>query len=168
MCRPSRSAPCHPRRPHFARGMCSKCYDKWRYAQNPEKRKQPARRWYSRNKVVAVKRASKWGSSNPDRRAQIMRTYRRKNKPKFANWSHLRRCQKDSGVDCQEKILLLLKERFCRWCCRKLNLRNFSVDHIFPLSKGGLHVPSNLGAACRSCNSSKSNKMLTQWQWTPV
>lgn len=33
------------------------------------------------------------------------------------------------------------------------------VDHIFPLSKGGLHVESNLRCACRKCNGLKSDRV---------
>lgn len=33
------------------------------------------------------------------------------------------------------------------------------VDHIIPLSKGGLHVESNLKCACRKCNISKSDQI---------
>lgn len=33
------------------------------------------------------------------------------------------------------------------------------VDHIIPLSKGGLHVESNLRCACRKCNGLKSDRI---------
>ena len=33
------------------------------------------------------------------------------------------------------------------------------VDHIIPLSKGGLHVESNLRCACRKCNALKSDRI---------
>ncbi|MCU4310000.1 HNH endonuclease [Acinetobacter radioresistens] len=33
------------------------------------------------------------------------------------------------------------------------------VDHIIPLSKGGLHVESNLRCACRKCNGLKSDRV---------
>lgn len=33
------------------------------------------------------------------------------------------------------------------------------IDHIIPLSKGGLHVESNLRCACRKCNGAKSDSV---------
>lgn len=39
-----------------------------------------------------------------------------------------------------------------------------TVDHIRPLSRGGYETPGNLVPACRSCNSSKSDRLLTEWR----
>jgi len=33
------------------------------------------------------------------------------------------------------------------------------LDHVIPLSKGGLHVESNLRCACRKCNAEKSDQI---------
>lgn len=41
------------------------------------------------------------------------------------------------------------------WIC---NAAANSWDHVKPLTKGGSHMLCNLRPACRSCNSSKSNK----------
>jgi 5-methylcytosine-specific restriction endonuclease McrA len=36
------------------------------------------------------------------------------------------------------------------------------LDHIIPLSKGGPHTYANTACSCRSCNNSKSNKIVRQ------
>ena len=46
----------------------------------------------------------------------------------------------------------------CYICGRLVPIKKRHVDHIFPLSKGGLHVSENLGIACASCNESKRDK----------
>ena len=33
------------------------------------------------------------------------------------------------------------------------------IDHVIPLSKGGLHIESNLRCACRKCNAEKSDRI---------
>ena len=38
------------------------------------------------------------------------------------------------------------------------------VDHVRPLSRGGWEHESNLVPACGSCNSSKSDRLLTEWR----
>ena len=39
-----------------------------------------------------------------------------------------------------------------------------SIDHVIPVSKGGAHSIGNLVSSCRTCNSSKGNKFITQWK----
>jgi 5-methylcytosine-specific restriction endonuclease McrA len=49
----------------------------------------------------------------------------------------------------------------CAYCgCKPERL---AMDHFLPLSRGGFHTPSNLIPACKSCNSSKSNKEAQAW-----
>ena len=40
---------------------------------------------------------------------------------------------------------------------------NLSWDHLIPLHKGGPNIISNQVVACRSCNSSKSDKDIFEW-----
>lgn len=37
------------------------------------------------------------------------------------------------------------------------------ADHVIPLSKGGSNSYENLTACCLPCNSSKSNRLLGEW-----
>lgn len=49
----------------------------------------------------------------------------------------------------------------CQYCyCIPSDL---TCDHIIPLVRGGTNDPVNLTAACRSCNSSKGDKLLSEW-----
>ncbi len=41
--------------------------------------------------------------------------------------------------------------------CRKRKV--LTMDHVIPLSKGGKHVKENIVPACRSCNSTKGNRI---------
>ncbi len=38
------------------------------------------------------------------------------------------------------------------------------IDHIIPVSRGGVHSIGNLTGACAKCNQSKSNKLLVEWR----
>lgn len=43
----------------------------------------------------------------------------------------------------------------CHYCCIKLNIQDFHVDHKLPYSKGGRTESSNLVASCYMCNVAK-------------
>jgi len=44
----------------------------------------------------------------------------------------------------------------CYYCGARTTL---TMDHVIPVSKGGLHVKENVVPACRTCNSKKNNKI---------
>jgi 5-methylcytosine-specific restriction endonuclease McrA len=52
--------------------------------------------------------------------------------------------------------------RICVYCSKEL--QDFSVDHIIPLARGGDNSFENLAISCRSCNSSKGKKLLSEWR----
>ena len=60
------------------------------------------------------------------------------------------------------KGLLLSQQNKCFYCSKILNLEEYRavhLDHVIPLSKGGLHRMDNVVWACSTCNQSKSNKL---------
>lgn len=39
-----------------------------------------------------------------------------------------------------------------------------TVDHLVPLNRGGTNYEDNLAPSCRRCNSSRKDKLLTEWK----
>jgi len=79
---------------------------------------------------------------------------------KKANW-HRRRARIKS-VDLGDVTTVALKELLSTWTgfCPRCHKRSRpAVDHIVPISLGGLHTMANLQLLCPSCNSRKSNKL---------
>lgn len=64
----------------------------------------------------------------------------------------------------QIRISVLERDNYtCRYCGE--NKPEFiECDHVIPLSRGGLSTDDNLVAACRTCNRSKSDKLLSEWK----
>lgn len=48
----------------------------------------------------------------------------------------------------------------CAYCGA---INNLTLDHIVPISKGGISRRNNVVVACLSCNSSKQAKDITEW-----
>jgi 5-methylcytosine-specific restriction endonuclease McrA len=46
----------------------------------------------------------------------------------------------------------------CYWCKRSAKLE---MDHVVPVTKGGSHTRENVVGACRTCNASRGNKIVT-------
>lgn len=51
----------------------------------------------------------------------------------------------------------------CQYCKRKYSREKLSIEHIIPVSKGGIDNIINYITVCRSCNSSKKDKPLIEY-----
>lgn len=68
--------------------------------------------------------------------------------------------KRKDGPSAQVKLRVLTRDRFtCTYCGAKGADAELQVDHIHPVSKGGSHHMANLTTACRSCNSTKRDKI---------
>jgi hypothetical protein len=54
----------------------------------------------------------------------------------------------------------------CAYCSKTFApyASGITADHIVPLSRGGSNEMDNLTACCLPCNSSKSDRLLSEWQ----
>lgn len=89
---------------------------------------------------------SGWKGANPDKVRAIHR-----------NTSHKRYQQKKGGGLGAVNLLAweTAQRKVCHWCGIRC-AREFHVDHIIPLAKGGAHEVTNLCIACPSCNLRKA------------
>jgi len=88
-----------------------------------------------------IVRSSSWETRVP---AVIMLKdmYRRRRNPRFSKYNvHLR----DMFV--------------CQYCNSKFSQKELTLDHVHPISKGGLTSWENIVSACNPCNSRKGNKL---------
>lgn len=53
--------------------------------------------------------------------------------------------------------------RPCPYCGEYMNRRTKSLDHMVPLSKGGLHGTVNVITCCNRCNSAKRDRDFGDW-----
>ena len=123
--------------------------------------------WRLANKEKVLARNKKYREDNPDFRASVYEKASR-NQSKYQSKRNAsegrRRATKMSATPpwLSEEQLQEIKDIY--WLAKDLKAvtgEDYHVDHIHPLSKGGLHVPWNLQILPSDMNLRKSNKMET-------
>ena len=63
--------------------------------------------------------------------------------------------------DALKKQVTNLAQGCCKYCKSQIRFspNSFEIDHIVPISRGGLSQLENLALACPQCNSHKSDKV---------
>jgi hypothetical protein len=157
--------------------------DRARYHRNPEKKKASCAKYREQNrkKIAAVNKvyreqnrekvaASKRDSNkrNYKRISSYTKAYRKRNHERYrelhAEGSRRRRCKKKNSsiyLTANEKEKILLLER-TRQEIQTETGRAYHIDHILPLSHGGIHHPVNLRILDAVENISKWNKLLPE------
>lgn len=51
---------------------------------------------------------------------------------------------------------------FCFYCGKHIHRATFTIDHVWPLSKGGTNILTNQVAACGPCNFEKGDSLPTE------
>ena len=69
----------------------------------------------------------------------------------------------DNTLNGKDLSNLFINTKKCSVCNIDIKYKDKTLDHIIPLSKGGLHSIKNAIILCRKCNSKKHNKVLELW-----
>ena len=52
----------------------------------------------------------------------------------------------------------------CLYCGKTVPARQLTMDHLIPLSRGGLSERKNLVPCCKECNNRKKNMLMNEWE----
>lgn len=154
-----------PRRTHPHPGLYSHCkeckllYDKdYRERHyDPPKPQKPDPRviHYQKNRKTLDAQNQAWRKKNPKKTRAIYRRYYRKHREQAMQKSFNRQSLQKTRGNGKRINRLEIYHRdggICHLCHRKVSPKHFSLDHLIPLSKGGLHIPSNVALAHTKCN----------------
>lgn len=126
-------------------------YFKRYYRERAEKRKRETKAWYQANKDHALEVIKRYRESRPE----WARDLRRKN-------DHSRRARKMKAfVEAVDPQVVFERDKgVCGICMKTVDLASdWEVDHVMPLSRGGLHSYDNVQLSHRACNRSKAAKV---------
>ena len=117
-------------------------------------KKEQDRKYYLKNKQKVQDNVRNWKSNNKDKTRIHGRTARVKRKALLLN-------SIDLNTNRDNKVISHIYT-YAQRLSNKLNIV-FEVDHIIPLSIGGLHHPSNLQVVPRIWNRRKYNRTNARW-----
>ena len=123
--------------------------------------------WRAANPTLLCERQRRWRAARRDKQNAYKRKYNKAHRAeKNARARTYKARKRGLSVQGTQKAI----NAFYRWAmnertvkcylCGKVVSRNDrQVDHVMPLSRGGLHEPSNLCVMHKRCNIKKSNKL---------
>lgn len=121
-----------------------------------------SRRYNKKNaEEIALKMAER-RRSDPANAKTIAKRYRQKNKDKVLDRCHVRRARIKNNGPVESISRKRVWERDggrCWMCCRKVEFEDMHLDHVVPVSRGGVHTYGNVKTACEPCNLAKHAKM---------
>jgi 5-methylcytosine-specific restriction endonuclease McrA len=151
---------------------------------NREERREYSRKWYSENKEVHKEYGYKWAKENRDKTREIWQRYKKRHPDRVA--AHSNRWKKNNPIKVkimacnseakrrarmegtsahlnqeQQAIVKCFYDQAQR-LQKRLGIK-FHVDHIIPLSKGGMHIPTNLQVLPASINVRKHAREIFRW-----
>lgn len=143
--------------------LCKECRraknKEWRQA-NPDKMAGYKRADRARNPERSSRNRRRWYETSRDSLIAYQKEYQKAHR---AERAAIRAARRSAG----EVLLVLEREvrRIKASCCVACGSRDrIDIDHVVPLSRGGRHAIGNLQPMCRSCNSSKSSKLMIEWK----
>lgn len=152
---------------------CAKAYAKAWAKANPDKikkswKKQNKKRWVDQkqDKEYMLKKAI-YRQENSAKRVAAAKAWNQANRERYtlhvAN-SHIKRkiAKNAKTYKILDKEFRKLYSSSCAFCGSKDKI---TMDHIIPISRSGNHSIGNLQPLCRSCNSSKKSRFISEYKY---
>ena len=152
---------------------CAKEYSKaWRKA-NPDKVKKISRkinkkRWLEQkqDKEYMAKKAVYFKANSKERTARAT-AWNQANKQRYQQ--HVANSKIKNKILEDAKTFKILDKEYRKLyssCCAFCGTKDkITMDHIIPISRSGNHSIGNLQPLCRSCNSSKKSKLVSEYKY---
>jgi 5-methylcytosine-specific restriction endonuclease McrA len=127
---------------------------------NAKRVSETAKAWRLANAERQRKNVQNWNIAHPERRATNGETWRKNNPDRARLIVENRRARRDANggmINVSEWQALLESHGKHCLCCGET--KGLTLDHVIPLSRGGVHSISNAQPLCSRCNSTKGVKI---------
>ena len=137
------------------------------YAKNSDSVNRTTKKWIENNRLKHNKYVKKWEAENSEYKKELCARWTKQNKDLVNAATQKRRAIKKFQLgDVSKnivKLLLSMQKNLCINCQSNLTDYGYHIDHIMPISLGGMHEDKNLQLLCPTCNMKKSNKDPIAW-----
>lgn len=123
---------------------------------------------YLKNREIRLAQAREYNKTHYDaaKKAAQVRSWRKRNPDKTKLQKYRRRGALVGSFSKAEWVVIVEKQRGRCAICGET--RKLTVDHIVPVSKGGVNYAWNLQGLCRPCNSRKHAKLGSPGEAIPL
>ena len=134
-----------------------------------------AKKYYKSNKGKVLEACKKYHDTHKGKIAKVCKLYRETHKEQRKQWNidnpgkrrqYIHRCRAVKlSILCTftPEEWVEVKKRFNNTCAYCGKDKPLEQDHVYPTSKEGEYTSGNIIPACKSCNSSKKNKLFRDW-----
>jgi hypothetical protein len=134
---------------------------------NRERRASQCRNWYAINKD----KVREYNKKNAERIRAQRRDYYKRNaqilREKTLRYNYRKRASRRSSlissIEKERRLRQHVFDLFSNRCAYCGTASRLELDHVMPLSKGGLDERGNLVPACKFCNTSKQARPVETW-----
>jgi len=121
------------------------------------------KKYYQNNKKYIIEKTKKWVKNNKKYRKEYYRQWQENNKDKVNVNNSKRRAMKLNQTPLNANMFKILEIYSITSLMNEISINiKWHVDHIKPLSRGGLHHQDNLQVLEASVNLRKSNKLTKE------
>lgn len=133
------------------------------------------RRWAEENPERVIETRRRWAENNLEKVRESRRRWKFENQDKVSAAVSRRRAAKQNALIDADISVDGLRQRDgdkCAYCDEELvfgkttrcDPLKATIDHVIPLSRDGKHAWGNVVLACSACNSSKRDRLLSEWR----
>lgn len=159
-CRPCQVAYRRERREYFAK------YSRDYYEENKERCQATVKKYQQKNSEVIAERKGRWYSENSERVKDRVRSWSRSNPEKVREYGRRKKARRLNQLGYFPSWLVnyyrYLQQDLCFYCREDIS-DAYQVEHLTPLSRGGLHCWNNTVLSCQECNYRKHTKTLEEF-----
>jgi 5-methylcytosine-specific restriction endonuclease McrA len=146
---------------------CKREADRRYRIRNHDKILQGQREWHKQNGNSNKEACKRYRNRHPEKYKASKKKYLKNNPEIRRVWEHRKRVIKANQLGDwkaeYEKVLFEVQKGLCFYCDTLLG--EYHIEHMVPLSRGGMHDRKNIVLSCPDCNLRKGTRTVEEFMY---